>query len=246
MLEFSDTQGDILVSNAQNSAVKVTMQLSPTGDIQMSTGSNKLIAQLIRALINDTSPLKDLINKKVSTGQITSVVTSIIKRFKNTQLDSVNGQDTSLVGYKLYRKGAGLNDTFVEVSNSIIQWRVDDTGLTNETTYTYGLTKIYNNGSESSFMDQIEIVPSKSISRQQLIIGNAGIFASSDSTVTVFTDYILYFKRAELLNRIIDIDTEQDKQDPRRYSVLVTVEDMKGNNVSIAARRLNPSTLEPI
>jgi hypothetical protein len=171
----------------------------------------------------------------------------MLKRFKNEQLDNVNGQDTSLAGYKLYRKSAGTNDTFVEVSNNIIQWQFSDTLLTNNVEYTYGLLKVYNNNTTgSAYVDKIDIMPSKTLADQQVIIGNSGVFISSDATVTVFTDYVLYFNRSELLNNIIDIDTVQDKLEPRKYSVLVKVEDMAGNEISIVAQRLNASTLNPI
>lgn len=246
MISYTTYQSDVTISNPQESNTKVTLKLSPTGDLQLSSGQNKLVPQIIRALINDTSPLKDLINSKVSQGKLTAIVTNILRNFKNNQLDTVNGQDSDMLGFKLYRKAAGISDEFIEVSNSIIQWTYEDLNLSNNTTYTYGLTKYFTNTSETEFIDQIDIFPTKNAAQQQIIIGNAGIFISGDSKVTLYTDFNVFFKREELLDNIVNIEVSQDKEEPRKYNVLVTVETVLGKEVTISARRLNASTLEPI
>lgn len=246
MISYTTYQSDVTVSNSQETNTKVTLKLSSTGDLQLNAGQNKLIPQIIRALINDTSPLKDLINSKVSQGKLTAIVTNILRNFKNTQLDTVNGQDADMLGFKLYRKAAGTSDEFIEVSNSIVQWTYEDLNLTNNTTYTYGLTKYFNNTAETEFIDQIDIFPTKNVAQQQIIIGNAGIFIAGDAKVTLYTDYNVFFKREELLDNIVNIEVSQDKAEPRKYNVLVTVETVLGNEVTISARRLNASTLEAI
>lgn len=246
MISYSDFQSDITISNPQNSLTKATIKLSSTGDLQLNSGQDKLVPQLIRALVNDTSPLKDLMNSKSSQGKISAIVTNILRNFKNTQLDIVNGQDADMLGFKLYRKAAGTDETFVEVSNSIIQWKYEDLNLSNNTTYTYGLTKYFSNTAETEFIDKIEIFPTKNASQQAFIIGNAGIFIAGDSKVTLYTDYNLFFKREELLENVINIEVSQDKNEPRKYVVIVTIENVLGNEITIAARRLNPVTLQPI
>lgn len=246
MISYTDYQSDVMVSNPQNSLTKATLKLSSTGDLQLNAGQNKLIPQLVRVLVNDTSPLKDLMNSKSSQGKISAIVTNILRNFKNTQLDIVNSQDSDMLGFKLYRKAAGTSDEFTEVSNSIVQWKYEDLNLSNNTTYTYGLTKYFSNTAETEFIDQIDIFPTKNSSQQAFIIGNAGIFIAGDSKVTLYTDYNLFFKREELLENVVTIEVSQDKEEPRKYVVLVTVENVLGNEITISARRLNPSTLQPI
>ena len=176
MLEFSYYTQDVRVTNPQSGS-KVTLQLTSTGDLQLTSGQEKLTSQLIRTLINDDSPLKDLINQKVSKGKLNSIVTTILKGFKNTQLDTVNGQNPTLTGYMLHRKAAGTSGDFVQVGNSIIEWKLEDLNLTNNMKYSYALSKIYDNGSESSFIDMIEITPTKNLNKD-VIIGNGGIFVA--------------------------------------------------------------------
>ena len=244
MLEFSYYTQDVRVTNPQSGS-KVTLQLTSTGDLQLTSGQDKLTSQLIRTLINDDSPLKDLINQKVSKGKLNSIVTTILKGFKNTQLDTVNGQNPTLTGYMLHRKAAGTSGDFVQVGNSIIEWKLEDLNLTNNMKYSYALSKIYDNGSESSFIDMIEITPTKNLNKD-VIIGNGGIFVAGDAKVTVYTNYNLYYRTTEILNDIESIEVTQDKLEPRKYNVLVTVKTLAGNTVTLSAQRLNASTLMPI
>jgi hypothetical protein len=244
MLEFSYYTKDVRVSNPQSGS-KVTLQLSSSGDLQLSSGQEKLTSQLIRTLINDDSPLKDLINQKVSKGKLNSIVTTILKGFRNTQLDTVNGQNATLTGYLLRRKAAGTSENFSQVSNSIIEWKTEDVNVSNDVTYTYGLSKKYDNDSESSFVDIIDITPTaKPI--KEVIIGNGGVFIAGDAKITVYTNYNLYYRNTELLNDIETIEVTQDKLEPRKYNVLVTIKTLAGETVTLSARRLNASTLEPV
>lgn len=244
-MEFYYHTRDILINNAQNATSKVTLKLSETGDLQVTDGQNKLVEQILRTLVNDDSLLKGEINQKSSKGKILSIVTTMLKNFKNNQLNFVNGQNVNLTGYILYRKAAGTSDDFVQVSNNIIEWTIQDTSVLNNVKYTYGLTKKYDNGSESSFVDIIDITPSNS-AHNDLIIGNGGIFIAGNKSVTVYVDYLVYFKNSELLNEIVAIDVTQDKADPRQFHVLVTVKTVAGNSFTLSAQRLNASTLEAI
>jgi hypothetical protein len=244
-ITYSSTQEEFAVTNP-TSGTKVTILLDSSGDIKLSSGKSKLVAQLVRSLINDSSPLKDLINKKVSPSVISATITAILRSFKNTQLDIVNGQDTQVLGYKLYRKASGVNEQYKSVSNSVIQWKYVDLDLINNNTYSYGLVKVYSSGAESTFVDNIDVTPTATVSKQAVIIGTSGTFIAGNRIVTLYTDYNLMFNRSELLNDIINIEVTQNKQDPRRYNALVTVADMADNTVTISAQRLNPVTLSPI
>jgi hypothetical protein len=169
-------------------------------------------------------------------------MTLIFRNFKQTQIDDTNRFDSNFSGFKFYRKAAALSEAYASVSADPIQWKFIDTNLTNGTEYNYGITKVYGNVFESTYTDKITITPQRFTHRQEVIITNSVVAFSQNEQITFYVDYNKQYKASELLNEIVTISAIQDPLEPRRYIVNVVVKDVLDNQVSVAARRLNPVT----
>lgn len=234
------TQIDFKIELPGETQEKATLKLSPTGDIQICEGSEKLAAQIIRAVVNDDTITNNLINAKgITTKLINTLLVQVLRQFKQTQVNDVRASDPDFSGYKIYRKASSTNDSYVQVSPDPIVWRFIDTELTNGTSYDYGITRITGNVFESAFVDTYTVTPTQFSNRISTTVGGQTICTPGDKQVTFNVDYNRKFKASELLEKVISIDIQQDPTEPRRYVVGVVVENFLGNKISVASKRFN-------
>ncbi len=206
------------------------------GDIKTVSGKSKLVTQLLRAIINDNTLLKDLINTTSATErQFLTLMTVILRNFRDTQVDEVSEIDLDLTGYVIYRKSAGTSEAFEKVSRVPIVCTFTDTNLVNGIEYIYGIAKVFNGVFESSYVDSYYITPSYFESQQDLFIGKYSVIQAGDSSVTVYVNYNKHIAASELLNTILSIVPYQDTTDPRIWHVDIDVEDMNENTVGISS-----------
>jgi len=223
---------------------KATLQLSETGDLQTVEGHEKLVEQLLRAIVNDDTALTEMLNSTaVTERQLRTLFNLVLRNFKQNQIDEVKKSDPDFSGFVFYRKAAGTNEAFVKVSTDPIIHKFVDNNLDNGTEYTYGTAKVYRNVFESAFTEKMSLTPSAFLTKQTVLIGNDIVGFSQNRQCTFYVNYNRRFKASELLDKIISISAQQDDVEPRRYIVQVVVQDLKGNEASIAARRLVATTL---
>ena len=233
-------QVDLKVELPGDTRKKATLQLSPTGDIQVVDGAQKLASQIMRAVINDNAISQSLINTKIgSTKLINTLIVQILRNFKQTQVSDVRASDPDFSGYKIYRKASGTNDSYVQVSTDPIVWRFIDTELINGTSYDYGITRITGDIFESAFIDTYTVTPTQFSNRISTTVGGQTVCTPGDKQVIFYVDYNRKFKASELLEKIINIEVRQDPTEPRQYIVSVVVENFLGNKVSVASKRFN-------
>lgn len=223
---------------------KATLSLSETGDLQTVEGHEKLVEQLLRAIVNDDTALTEMLNSTaVTERQLKTLFNLVLRNFKQNQIDEVKKSDPDFSGFIFYRKAAGTNDTFVKVSTDPIIHKFIDTNLDNGTEYTYGTAKVYRNVFESAFTEKMSLTPSAFLTKQTVLIGSDIVGASQNRQCEFYVNYNRRFRASELLDKIISISADQDETDPRRYVVQVVVQDLRGNEASVATRRLIASTL---
>lgn len=205
------------------------------GDIKLVSGRNKLVTQLIRSIVNDSTALKDLINATGSSErQLLTLITVILNNFMSNQNRDINEIDKSFTGYNIYRRAAGSSSNYEKVSNSVVTHYFIDTNLSNGTNYTYALKKVYNGVLESAFVDTFTITPSYYETQQDLIIGNNSFIEAGDQSATIFVVYNKRVIASEVLNNILSVVPYQDSIDPRIWHVNITVEDYEENQIGIA------------
>ena len=232
---------DLRVTLPDNTNRKCTLVIE-NGDIKLVSGKNKLVTQLIRSLVNDTTALKDLINSTGSSErQLLTLITVILNNFVSNQARDVNEIDLTFTGYNVYRRAAGSTNNYEKVNTSIVKHYFIDTNLANGTNYTYGLKKVYNGVLESEFVDQYVITPSYYEAQQDLIIGNNSFIEAGDQSVSIFVVYNKKILMSEVLNKIISVIPYQDTEDPRIWHVNVIVEDYDENQIGVATGSVKPT-----
>jgi len=231
----------ITTSSSLSDTRKATLKLSPTGDIVLCEGHEKLTTQLLRALVNEQTKIKGLMNKKgVRYTHIETLVNLIIRNMRQNQLDEVNRYDPSLTGFAIWRRSAGTDENYTRISGKAVTWKFVDTGLTNGVTYQYAITKIYKSVFETAFLETMLITPSQLASNYTIITGKTVCALNSNQRVTFYVDFNRKFKGSELINKIKKISTYRPDSDPRKMVVQVTVEDLTGNLVSLSSDSVKP------
>lgn len=230
-------QQELKVSLPVNSASKATLQLSPTGDLQLVEGEEKLITQILRAIVNDNVISYGIINSMENTHRtVSTMLVSALRVLRNTQLDEVGKSDTSCSGFHVWRRAAESTDQFVRVSTNLVSWKFTDSKLTNGTLYEYAITKSYENVYNSKFLDRFTVTPYRNVAlRDDVLIGKYAIAFPGDQEAVFYVNYNRRFKASEILDGIERIETSVDSTDPRRVLAQVLIKNYLGNLVSIAS-----------
>lgn len=230
-------QSDFKISLADEVTGRMTLALSPTGDIQLVEGKEKLAEQLLFAIVNDNVSVSNLLNAPtISTRALTALMQAILRDFKQNQIEYTNKSDPELNGHLIFRKKSGTTANFERVSKEYVSWRFTDTDLENGILYDYGVRKVYNGIFTTMFVDSFTIVPSKFPRNQVITIGSESVAWSGDQTVTFYIDSNRYFKRAELLGTIIRINSYGDPREPRKQIVDILIQSLDDAHVSINSR----------
>lgn len=227
-------QKDFRITIPEGLNKKATLDLSPTGDIQLHEGSKKLTAQILRAIVNENSIGRQLLNiKTVKPRHIKTLLTVILRNFKQTQINEIEFYDPDVSGFSVWRRAAGTDEQFSRVSDKAQTWKYTDTGLFNGTEYEYGISKIYRDTYETNFVENINVTPSTFASRQDFIIGDSTIFIPGNKQVTMFFDYSRAFRGSELLNTVENIRSYAAEDDPRNLIVEIVGTDFNGNETTL-------------
>jgi hypothetical protein len=233
---MTDFFSDFRVSDiGGESTTKLSLALNATGDIQLSVGAEKLTSQIIKAIVNDNTMTRQVLNSPKAEQLIPALITTILRNFKQSQIDEVGRSSSDFSGFSIFRKAAGTDESFIRVSDQIIDWRFIDTGLKNDVTYTYGITRVIRKVFESSFIDQLDVTPSALQSRQEIVIGKSAVAMPTSRQVTFYVDGPKKYKASELLENVVSIDVSQDETEPRKWIVNIVVENLLGEQLSLSA-----------
>lgn len=238
-------QGELLVVQTQqptqDSPVgSFTLQLSSTGDIVLSEGRDKLIIQLMRALVNEKTK-SSLINLNAGAAQnrvVKALITSILRGLRSDQIKETVRIDPDILGYslKIY-KYTGTAYTYASVSDNPIAKSYTMTGLENSKIYDFAITKVYSE-LESGILDKISVAPSAFASKQNPVIGQYFIAIPGDKQITFYFDSVRDFKKAELLEEIMSIYVNQDPTEPRRYTADIKVKSLDDKEISFSPQKM--------
>ena len=229
-------QSEIKIDLPNENRSKSTISLSPSGDIQLITGRDKLVTQMVRAIVNESVFNGNVLNSNISSQRsLQALVTNVFRNFRSRQAKYVNANDPDLTGYSVWRKAAGSDTEYVRVSTRAVTWKYVDSNLENGTEYSYGLSRIYKDTFESQFIETFIAKPTAFAKNQEWLTGNYFSAAPGDKTVTIYVDYNHQFKATEILNKIVDITTIQDSIDPRKWIIHVQVEDYLGGPVNVSS-----------
>lgn len=237
-VETLEYRQDLRVTLPVTTNKKCTLYIN-NGDIGVVNTINKLATQLIRAIINDQTMLRDMINTTGATErQFYNLITTILKSFRSTQVNEVNSTDNTFTGYYIYRKAAGTSDRFVKISKMPVINYFEDTNLINGTSYVYGLSKVHSDILETAYIDSYTLAPSQFITNQKFHIGNYSVAYVNDSKIEFYVDYNKRFSPGELINKIKSIIPYQDSVGPRTWHVNVVVENMDENIVGVSTEKV--------
>jgi len=224
----------INMPNANRS--KATLALSPTGSVQLISGREKLVTQMVRAIVNENVFSGNVLNSNTGSARsLQALVTNVYRKFRERQVQYVNSNDPDLTGYSIWRKAAGSDTDYVRVSTRAVTWKYVDSNLENGTQYLYGISRIYKDTFESQFVETFAATPTAFAKNQEWLTGNYYSAVPGDSNLTIFVDYNRQFKGSELLNKILDIITTQDSNDPRKWIIQAQIEDYLGSQVNVSS-----------
>lgn len=229
-------QNELKISLPNANRTKSTLALSPTGDIQVVSGREKLTTQMVRAIVNRNVFTTGVLNVQAgSIRALKALITNIFRNFRARQVRYVNASDPDLDGYSIWRKAAGSDDDYIRVSNRTVTWQFTDTNLENGTEYLYGLTKIYKGTFETQFVDTFSITPSAFSKNQEWVIGTFASAIPGDQGAAIYVTYNHSFMATEILNKILEVDALQSNVDPRRWAIQIQVEDFNGSTVTVSS-----------
>lgn len=236
----TDFQTDFKIGQGQR-VERVTLELSPSGDIVLVNKKDKLIEQLLRAIVNDEVLSKLNLNSVNQTSRhIKTLINVVLRNFRSTQIQDTRKIDPNLLGFAIYRHGTGENaNSFSKISPDSIRYRFVDTNVNNGFSYTYAITKIKTNSVESGVVEKLDVIPTQFTNRQEPVIGTYMIAIPGDRSVTFYVDYNRHFSKQELLESIEDITITQDPTEPRRWIVDVIVKSLDENKVAISTNRFS-------
>lgn len=235
-------QKDLKIDYNSNTGERVSLSLSGTGDITLVEGHSKLAEQLLRAIVNDQSLIRKSINSTaVTTRSLTTLFNLILRSFKINQATETNRLDDTFSGFVIYRKAVGIDEGFEKISVENVIYSYTDIDVTNGFEYTYGISKIYSNVYISNFVDQFTVTPSRFITNKKMQIGTASVIMPDNGQVKIYVDYDRYYRGSEILDKILNVNVQQDQTEPRRYIVQIQVQDYNGDKVSIASARIDPT-----
>ena len=230
------------VSDGTSTVSRASISLSPTGDIQVVNGKDKLAVQIARSLVNESVDVP--INEYgVTSRQLSTLISLILRKYKSNQVDETNRIDTNFLGYNIYRKSdpttlsVDSSDTFTKISKDPVVHKFVDTGLSNGTTYNYRISKQLKRGFEGPSIEQINITPSQRTADHRVVIGTNLTGVSGDQSATLYVNTNrLYFKE-ELMGSIVSIDSERSEEDPRRWNIEVEITTLNGDLLSLSIGR---------
>lgn len=220
----------------RNETSKATLALGPSGDVQLVTGKDKLLTQLIRKFITDYFSMSAANTPIVSDRAIRSWAVSVLRAFKDNQTKYINRTAQNLIGYYLFRREYGTVDNFVRVNAHPTIWRYSDTGVLNGTSYEYKIKKVFKKNVLSDYVASVVVTPSSVSSQWEFITSNYFIVENGNEANTFYFFSPQYFYGSEILSKVIGITTEQNSEEPRKVDINITLEDYDGNNVGLATR----------
>jgi hypothetical protein len=229
-------------------APKATLSLSATGDLQFVSGKDKLVMQLIRALVNQRVGLPFNIPADTSGRQLQTLVSLVLRNFKRIQVEETDLINPNFIGFTIYRRGGPMgfsgdtSDTFVKISKDEVTHKFLDLNLSNGSVYEYGISKTFRNGAVSPQLEQINVTPSQFLSNQKLVIGTNIIGIPGNETVTLYVNTNRLYKKSELLESIEEIRTYVDATEPRRMVVDIEIRNLLDSLISLAIGRQNKIT----
>lgn len=238
-------QGELLVQQTSEQGTDFptgafTLQLSSTGDIVLVYGRDKLLTQIMRAVVNErvSGSLKNLNEGAAQTRVVKALMTSTFRGLRSDQIKETVRIDPDILGYslKIY-KYTGTAYTYAAVSNNPITKAYTMTGLENAKTYSFAITKVYST-LESGILDKIEVTPSAFASKQNPVIGQYFVALPGDKQITFYFDSVRDFRKSELLEEIVSIYVNQDPNEPRRYLADIKVKSLDDKEISFSPQKM--------
>lgn len=224
---------------------KATLALTATGDLQFVSGKDKLITQLMRALVNQRVGIPFNIPAVTSGQQLQTLVSLVLRNFKRIQVEETDFINPSFIGYTIYRRGGPVgfagdtSDTFVKISKDEVTHKFSDLNLSNGSVYEYGISKTFRNGATSPQLEQINVTPSQFLTKQKLVIGTNIVGIPGNEAVTLYVNSNRLYKKSELLETIEEIRTLVDQTEPRRVIVEIEIRNLLDSLISLSVGRQN-------
>jgi hypothetical protein len=215
---------------------KSTISLSPTGDLQLITGRDKLVTQMVRAIVNESVFTGDVLNSSIASDRaMKALVVNVLRNFRSNQVNFVNASDPDLTGYSVWRKAAGSTEDYVRISSRAVTYTFIDTNLNNGTQYIYGISRIYKDVFETQFIETFTATPTAFTKNQEWITGSFFSALPGDSNLTIYVDYNRQFMASEILEEIVDTQVMQSTQDPRKWIIYAQIADYDGSLVNVSS-----------
>jgi len=229
-------QSDLRVNFPSGNQTKCKLSLSSTGDLQFVSGKEKLVTQMLHAIVSDDSFNGKFLNLKSSQARtLNTLVVTILKTFRDVQINYIEESNPNLTGFCIWRKASGSDDSFSRVSGNGVTWKFTDSSVINGTAYTYAVSRIERNVFESKYVDIVDVTPVPSAIQSIMVFGNYSLFIPENNAVTVYVNYNKRFMGSEVIDSIEDVSAEQDQADPRKWTVTVQIRTVKNELVTVSS-----------
>ena len=225
-------QSDIRI-NLPEGTKRATIRLNERGDLYFVNGLTKLIQQLYRAIINEESVSGGWLNS-TNNIDVKAVISTILRNFKQEQINYLRKNDPDLSGYYIWKKASGTSEAMSKISE-VTNHKYLDSELNNGDTHVYGISRLYKGVYESDIIEQLEVTPTAFTERQTPVIGENFVVIPGDKSVTVYVNFSKMFKSSELISKIHTIEVFNDESEPRKKTIFVEIENLRGEKLSISS-----------
>ena len=199
------------------------------GRIKTVIGSNKLILQVARAVMN-SNVFNNMINQK-STQPNISLISTILAQFRSSQVDLTNELPSDLDGYNIYKGSDGVN--YSPLLSYTVNNEITDKDVTNGVPVYYYFTSVQN-GIESSPFYALQVTPSANIQSQDIFV-NPSVLVEEGNGQIVFNFLSLRtFDSRELLDVVDQIFANIDTADPRKLALKIKFSNLAKNILDLS------------
>jgi hypothetical protein len=232
-------QNDLSINYNGETINKASLELTPTGDLKLVNGKDKLIAQLIRKVVSQSNNIP-LNTPKLAESQLNVLLRTIMRNFKKVQVYETDRYDPALAGYAIYKRegpralGRDTSDVFTKLTKDPVTHMFVDTKVENGVLYEYGLAKTLTTGSEYRVTEQISATPSAFPDKQNPVIGSNTIIVPGNQQLTFYVDTNRLYRKSELLENILDITAYQSETEPRKFIVEVQIQSLLEETVTLS------------
>lgn len=223
-----------------NSSVsgKANLSLTSGGDIGLVSGKDKLIAQVIRYIVNKDTDIP--FNIPSGKRHLKTLFVALLTQFIELQISSVSENSAGFLGYYIYKQVRpdgfyrNTENKFIRITDDPVTHTYTDADVVNGTNYSYGLARVFSGGIELPIHEKFLATPSTFTHNHTVVFGSSGVLVQQDASLKFYLSSNRVFKQSELLRALEAVDVSVSATEPRRYNVELRLRSLFDELITLA------------